>query len=150
MHGIILHEEYRDRMRKLSPENLGKLVENMFRIDAGEEPELFGDEYLDFFSETVCGRVGRDIELSDKKSRVGKLGGAPKGNQNATKNNQKQAENNQKTTKKQAKTTPNTNNQLPITNTNNIYPKKNNSFVNGCTKSDIDFENLELKVIKNQ
>lgn len=144
MHGIILHEEYRDRMWKLSDEDLGKLVKNMFRIDAGEEPEPFGNEYLDFFSETVCGRVGRDIALSETKSRVGKLGGAPKGNQNA----KKQAENNQKTTKKQPKTTPNTNtnNQLPI---NNIYRKKTNSFVDGCTKSDIDFENLEIKVVKN-
>ena len=147
MHGIILHEEYRDRMRKLSPENLGRLVENMFRIDAGEEPEPFGDEYLDFFSETVCGRVGRDIEMSEKQKENGKKGGAPKGNRNATKNNPKTT---QKQPKNNPKTNPNTNtnNQLPITN--NIYPKKNNSFVNGCTKSDIDFENLELKVIKNQ
>ena len=146
MHGIILHEEYRDRMRKLSPENLGKLVENMFRIDAGEEPEPFGDEYLDFFSETVCGRLGRDIELSELKSRVGKKGGAPKGNQNASKTNQNQAENNQKTSRKQPKTTPNTNTN---TNTNNIYPRKNNRFVDSCSKSDIDFDSLEIKVVKN-
>ena len=99
MHGIILHEEYRDRMRKLSPENLGRLVENMFRIDAGEEPEPFGDEYLDFFSETVCGRVGRDIEMSEKQKENGKKGGAPKGNRNATKNNPK-------TTQKQPKNKP--------------------------------------------
>ena len=147
MHGIILHEEYRDRMQKLSDEDLGKLVKNMFCIDAGEEPKPFGNDYLDFFSETVCGRLGRDIELSELKSRVGKKGGAPKGNQNASKTTQNQAENNQKTTRKQPKTTPNTNTN---TNTNNnIYPKKTNSFVNGCTKSDIDFESLEIKVVKN-
>ena len=97
MHGIILHEEYRDRMRKLSDENLGKLVKNMFCIDAGEEPTPFGDEYLDFFSETVCGRLKRDTEVLEAKSRAGKKGGAPKGNQNATKTTEKQAENKQKT-----------------------------------------------------
>ena len=147
MHGIILHEEYRDRMRKLSPENLGKLVENMFRIDAGEEPESFGDEYLDFFSETVCGRVGRDIEMSEKQKENGKKGGAPKGNRNATKNNPKTT---QKQPKNKPKTNPNTNtnNQLPITN-NNIRPKKSNRFVDSCSKSDIDFESLEIKVVKN-
>ena len=97
MHGIILHEEYRDRMRKLSDENLGKLVKNMFCIDAGEEPTPFGDEYLDFFSETVCGRLKRDTEVLEAKSRAGKKGGAPKGNQNATKTTEKQTENKQKT-----------------------------------------------------
>lgn len=135
MHGIILHEEYRERMRKLSHEDLGRLVDNMFRIDAGEEPIPFGDDYLDFFSETVCGRLTRDIELSEKQrnNRLGK-----------TKNNQKKPNDNQTKTKKN----PNTNNQLPITN-NNIYPKKTNTFVNGCTKSDIDFDSLEIKVVKN-
>ena len=137
MHGIILHEEYRDRMRKLSDEDLGKLVKNMFCIDEGEEPTPFGDEYLDFFSETVCGRVGRDIELSEKQrnNRLGK-----------TKNNQKKPNDNQKQTKKNPNT--NTNNQLPITN-NNIRQKKSNRFVDSCSKSDIDFDSLEIKVVKN-
>ena len=83
MHGIILHEEYRDRMRKLSDEDLGRLVKNMFRIDAGEEPEPFGNEYLDFFSETICGRVQRDIDLSEKQRANGKKGGGQIGNTNA-------------------------------------------------------------------
>lgn len=116
-HGIILHEEYRERMKKLSSENLGKLVKNMFRIDDGEDVESFGDEYLDLLNETVCGRVEREIKLYDDKSRAGKMGGAPVGNHNASKT---QPKNKQKSTKKQAenkqKTSPNTYNQIPITN----------------------------------
>ena len=142
MHGLILHEEYRDRMKELSSEDLGNLVKNMFRIDAGEEPIPFGDKYLDFFSETVCGRVQRDIALSEKQSANGRKGGGQIGNTNA-----KRAKNEPKTSQKQPKTNPNTNTN---TNTNNnIYPKKSNRFVDGCTKSDIDFESLEIKVVKN-
>lgn len=116
-HGIILHEEYRERMKKLSSENLGKLVKNMFRIDDGEDVESFGDEYLDLLNETVCGRVERDIKLSDRQRANGMRGGARVGNQNATKNEpkttQKRTKNNPKSSQKQ---TPITNNQLPITN----------------------------------
>ena len=149
MHGIILHEEYRERMKRLSPEDLGKLVQNMFRIDDGEMPVPFGDDYLDFFSETVCGRVQRDIDLSEKQRANGKKGGGQVGNTNA-----KRAKNEPKTSQIQPKNNPktnpntNTNNQLPITNINNKH-KKTNSFVDGCTKSDIDFDSLEIKVVKN-
>ena len=131
-------------MQKLTNEDLGKLVKNMFCIDAGEEPIPFGDDYLDFFSETVCGRVGRDIELSDRQSKVGKKGGAPKGNKNASKTSQNQPKNNPNSTQKQPKTSPNTN-----TNTNIYIHKKNNSFVDSCLKRDIDFDDLENKVVKN-
>ena len=93
-HGIILHEEYRERMKKLSSENLGKLVKNMFRIDDGEEVESFGDEYLDLLNETVCGRVERDIKMSDKQ-RANRLG-KTKDNQTKTKTKPKK---NQKQTK---------------------------------------------------
>lgn len=117
MHGIILHEEYRGWMRKLSAEDLGKIIENMFRVDEGETPEIFGDNYLDFFSETVCGRMVRDAEKSDKQ-RANRLG-KTKNNQTITKNNQKKTKNNQKKTKSEPKRTPITNNLLPITNTNN-------------------------------
>jgi hypothetical protein len=35
-HGIILHEEYRERMKKFSPERLGLLIQNLFKVDDGE------------------------------------------------------------------------------------------------------------------
>ena len=116
-HGIILHEEYRERMKKFSPERLGKLVQNMFRVDDGEEPLTFpDDEALDVLSEVVCARLQRDIKNSDKQSRNGSKGGAPKGNQNARKQSEEKPKTTQKQPKNNPKQTPITNNQLPITN----------------------------------
>ncbi len=109
MHGIILHEEYRGWLRKLSNEDLGKIVENMFRVDDGETPVIFNDDHLDFLSETLCNRMVRDIEKSDKQ-RANRLG--------KTKNNQTKTKNNQTKTKQEPKKTPITNNVLPITNNN--------------------------------
>lgn len=107
MHGIILHEEYRERMKNLSPCELGKIVQNLFLVDDEKEPEKFDNDYLDFLSETVCGRLKRDIEMSDKQRdrRLGK-----------TKNNQTKTKKNQTITKQEPKKTPITNNLLPITN----------------------------------
>lgn len=126
-HGIILHEEYRERMKKFSPERLGKLVHNMFLVDDGLEPESFpDDEALDVLSEVICARLKRDIELSDRQRAKAVKGGAPIGNQNA----KKQSENKQKTTRKQPKNNPKqppiTNNQLPITNNKDIYGEAKN------------------------
>ena len=109
-HGIILHEEYRERMKNLSPEDLGKLVINMFRVDDGEELEVFEDKYLDLLSETICGRVARDIELSERQ-RARMIG-----KQNATKTPNNSHEKATKKPKKSHEITPITNNQLPITN----------------------------------
>lgn len=111
MHGLILHEEYRERMKKLSSEELGELVKNMFRVDEGLEVEKPATDYLELLTETVCGRVVRDIAMSEKQrnNRLGKT----KNNQTITKNNQKKTK--LKPSDNQTKT-PITNNQLPITN----------------------------------
>ena len=124
-HGIILHEEYRERMKKFSPERLGKLVHNMFLVDDGLDPESFpDDEALDILSEVVCERLKRDIALSERQRIKGSSkGGAKLGNQNATKNKPKT---NQKLTKNEPKQTPITNNQLPITNNKDIYGEAKN------------------------
>lgn len=109
-HGIILHEEYRERMKKFSSERLGLLVQNLFRVDDGEEPLSFpDDEALDVFSEIVCARLERDLSMSEKQrlNRLGKTKQEPK----KTKNNQKEPNENQK-----KPLLPITNNQLPITN----------------------------------
>lgn len=121
-HGIILHEEYRERMKKFSPERLGNLVLNMFRVDDGEEPISFpDDEALDVFSEVVCSRLVRDIQMSEKQrnNRLGKTKEEPK----RTKKNQKKPNDNQK-----EPLLPITNNQLPITNKpiKDIYGEANN------------------------
>ena len=107
-HGIILHEEYRERMKGLSPERLGKLIQNMFLVDDGIEPIKYtDDEALDVMSEFCCERLRRDIAMSEKqrKNRLGK-----------TKQEPKKTKTNQTETKSKPKKTPITNNQLPITN----------------------------------
>ena len=117
MHGIILHEEYRERMKKFSPERLGNLVHNLFLVDEGKEPLSFpDDEALDMFSEIVCARLQRDIAMSDKQRNNGAKGGASVGNQNARKTTQKQPKNNPKQAPITNNLLPITNNQLPITN----------------------------------
>lgn len=97
-------------MKKFSPERLGLLVQNLFRVDDGEEPLSFpDDEALDVFSEIVCARLERDISMSEKQrlNRLGKTKQEPK----KTKKNQKEPNENQK-----KPLLPITNNQLPITN----------------------------------
>lgn len=119
-HGIIIHPEEMGELLNMKPEECGNIVHNMIRTFEGEEVVKFDDRYMDFVSSTMCGRVLRDKQLSEKQSRNGRQGGAPIGNENA-KTSQKQAKNNPKTTQKQAKTTPNTKTN---TNTNtNIYKK---------------------------
>ena len=111
-HGVIIHPEEMGELLSMKPEECGNIVQNMIRTFEGEEVAKFDDRYMDFVSSTMCGRVLRDKEMSERQSRNGRQGGARIGNQNA-KTSEKQPKNNPKTTQKQAKTNPNTN-----TNTN--------------------------------
>lgn len=116
MHGIILHEEYRERMKGYSDERLGKLIHNMFLIDDGEEPLRFpDDEGLDTMSEVVCNRLIRDIDFSEsqRNKRLGKTKKEPK----ITKNNHGKII-------KEPKETPISNNQYPISNNQSKENKK--------------------------
>ena len=140
-YGVIIHPDNFEDIMNMTDEECGKVVHNMIRAFIGQDIEVFNDRFLDFVSGTYCGRVKRDKERSDRASINGKKGGGQKGNTNA-----KRAKNEQETSEKRAKTNSNTNTN---TNTNNIYTKKTNTFVNGCTKSDIDFDSLEIKVVKN-
>ena len=119
-YGIIVHpEDFEDFLSNMTDEEAGAIIKNMIRTFLGEEGiQTFDDRFMSSTSRKMCGRVARDKELSEIKSRVGKMGGAPIGNENA-KTTKKQAENNQKTSREQAKTTPNTN-----TNTNTNINKK--------------------------
>ena len=126
-HGIILHEEYRERMKKFSPERLGLLIQNLFKVDDGEEPISFpDDEALDVFSEIICARLERDLSKSDKQRANGSRGGAPVGNSNAKKTTQNNPKTTQKQPKNNPKQTPITNNLLPITNNKKTYGVLNN------------------------
>lgn len=123
-YGVIIHPEDIAELLRMNNDERGKVVGNMLRTFSGEQIERFDDRYLDFVSTTLCGRVTRDKELSETKSRVGRMGGAPEGNQNA-KTTKEQPKNKQKTTKGQAKTTPNTNTNTN-TNIKDIYGEAQN------------------------
>jgi hypothetical protein len=145
-YGFIIHPEDHQALMDMTPAEVGFVVKNMIRVFKGEEPEKFDDRFLAYVSDDLCGRVLRDIELSEKQSRNGKKGGAPKGNTNA--NKPKQPKNNPDTTQKQPKTNPNTNTNTN-TNINNNIGFKPNAFTSGCTSTDYDFEELEKTLIKN-
>lgn len=127
-YGVIIHPEDVSELLRMNNDERGKVVGNMLRTFSGEQIEKFDDRYLDFVSTTLCGRVLRDKELSETKSRVGKLGGAPEGNQNA-KTTKEQPKNKQKTTKGQAKTTPNTNTNTNTNNIKDIYGEAKNVYL---------------------
>lgn len=102
-HGIIIHPEDFDDLVSMDAMEAGHIVQNMIKTFRGESVVPFADRYLTRVSNDMCGRVLRDKELSEKRSRVGKLGGGQFGNTNA-----KQAKDEQKTSKKRAKTNSNT------------------------------------------
>jgi len=121
-HGIIIHPEDFDDLLGMSNEECGLITKNLINTLLGNDTEEFEDRYLIRVSKDMCGRVLRDRDLSERKSKAGKLGGGQFGNSNATKNNQetntKRAENEQKTSRKRTKTNHNTNTNTN-TNTNN-------------------------------
>ena len=141
-HGIILHEEYRERMKKFSPERLGLLIQNLFKVDDGEEPLSFpDDEALDVLSEVLISRYRRDVAMLEKQRANGMKGGAPVGNQNAKKTTQKQPKNNPKTTQKQPKTNPYTY-TYTYTNTYTNKDKKTYGVLNNVLLSDEEYNKI--------
>jgi hypothetical protein len=60
----------------MSDEETGKIVKNMLRSVMGDEPVFFDDRYLDLMSSKLCGRVLREKEISEKRSKYGALGGS--------------------------------------------------------------------------
>lgn len=145
-YGFIIHPEDHEALMNMTPEEAGCILKNMIHVFRGDPPDTFGDRFLDYVSDDLCGRLLRDIELSEKQSRNGKKGGGQMGNQNAKRT--KTSENEPKTSQKQAKTNPNTNTNTN-TNINNNIGFKPNAFTSGCPKRDIDFEELEKTLIKN-
>ena len=112
-YGVILHPDNFDDIMRMTDEECGKVVHNMIKAFMGQDIEVFGDRFLDFVSDTYCGRVRRDKERSDRASRNGQKGGGQFGNSNS-----KRAKNEQETSEKRAKTNSNTNTN---TNTNIKY-----------------------------
>lgn len=104
---ILVHEEDYPRLLEMSKEEAGLVLQNLIRTLYGEPVEIIGDKYADYFSEQACNKMMRFYEKKEPKSKAGKMGGAPIGNQNARKNKQKQTENNQKQAENNQETTKN-------------------------------------------
>ena len=113
-HGVIIHPEEMGELLNMKPEECGNIVQNMIRTFEGEEVKKFDDRYMDFVSSTMCGRVLRDKEMSERQSRNGSKGGAKEGHPNYNKPKLSQS-----LPKVKPKLNPNTN-----TNTNTNTNKK--------------------------
>lgn len=74
---VIVHsEDFEEILHKMSDDEVGKIIKNMIRAFTGEEVEIFNDRYLDLMTSKLCGRVIREKEISEKRSKIGALGGA--------------------------------------------------------------------------
>ena len=83
----------------LTDEQTGKLLKALLRYaENGEEPDFSDDKAIMLMFSMMSRRIDRDFEryskVCEKRSEVGKKGGAPKGNANAARN-PKTSKNNQ-------------------------------------------------------
>ena len=95
---FVLYTDYRQHTALLSVEEKAQLLDAIFAYAAGEEVELTGMALMAF--SFIKAQMDRDEEkykaICEKRRIAGKMGGAPKGNSNAskqantTKDNQKQ------------------------------------------------------------
>ena len=96
---FVLYTDYRQHTALLSVEEKAQLLDAIFAYAAGEEVELTGMALMAF--SFIKAQMDRDEEkykaICEKRRIAGKMGGAPKGNTNASKqanaskNNQTQA-----------------------------------------------------------
>lgn len=136
---ITIHEEDYDRLRKMSREDAGLILHNLLHTLYGEPVEVKGEEYIDYFSENVCAKMMRFIELSETRSKMGSKG------KGVSKTKAKAKQNESKT---EAKAKPNTNtNTNTNTNIRTYFPA--NKFNLGAIVQDYDFKALEDKKVRN-
>lgn len=135
----IIDEDF-ERLRKLSKEDKGLILENLLHTAFGEEIEITGNEYLDFLSEVVCQKAERFAELSEKRSKVGALA------KGVSKSKAKAKQNESKTKQTQSKSEAHT---IPNHTIPNHINKKSNKFCDGIIAQTYDFQELEKKVVKN-
>lgn len=108
-HGIIIHPEDFSDLLSMSAEEAGHIIQNVIKTFTDQKQDVvpFADRYLTRVSNDMCGRVVRDMELSERQRN------RALGNKNAKKTPQKRQENATKTPNKRPNTKTNTN-----TNTN--------------------------------
>lgn len=107
-HGIIIHPEDFSDLLSMSAEEAGHIIQNVIKTFTNQKQDVvpFADRYLTRVSNDMCGRVVRDMELSERQRN------RALGNKNATKTPQKRQENATKTPNKRPNTKTNTNTNI--------------------------------------
>ena len=96
--GFIMFLSFADIIQELTDEEAGRLLKAIMQHEGGEEVDLGNDRLLKVAYTAITADIDRQDEKWEKtryaRSEAGKLGGAPKGNKNASKNNQEQTKTN--------------------------------------------------------
>ena len=113
--GFIMFLSFADIIQELTDEEAGRLLKAIMQHEGGEEVDLGNDRLLKVAYTAITSDIDRQDEKWEKtrytRSEAGKLGGAPKGNKNASKNKQEQTETNKNKQNKQEQTKTNKNKQ---------------------------------------
>ena len=113
--GFIMFLSFADIIQELTDEEAGRLLKAIMQHEGGEEVDLRNDRLLKVAYTAITADIDRQDEKWEKtryaRSEAGKLGGAPKGNKNASKNKQEQTETNKNKQNKQEQTKTNKNKQ---------------------------------------
>ena len=113
--GFIMFLSFADIIQELTDEEAGRLLKAIMQHEGGEEVDLGNDRLLKVAYTAITADIDRQGEKWEKtryaRSESGKLGGAPKGNKNASKNKQEQTETNKNKQNKQEQTETNKNKQ---------------------------------------
>lgn len=120
---FVLHTEYEKHIRKLSMEERGILLTSIFaKVNGNALPDL--PPAVDMAFGFIEAQLDRDLEkyeeTCERRREAGKLGGAPKGNKNATKNNR----NNQKVDLKKEEKKPLISTVFTVEGTDEKQPKQ--------------------------
>ena len=111
--GFIMFLSFADIIQELTDEEAGRLLKAIMQHEGGEEVDLGNDRLLKVAYTAITADIDRQDEKWEKtryaRSEAGKLGGAPKGNKNASKNKQEQTETNKNKQNKQEQTETNKN-----------------------------------------
>ena len=96
--GFIMFLSFADIIQELTDEEAGRLLKAIMQHEGGEEVDLGNDRLLKVAYKAITSDIDRQDEKWEKtryaRSEAGKLGGAPKGNKNASKNKQEQTKTN--------------------------------------------------------
>lgn len=126
--------DYGEAVLGMSDEQIGALFRSLVEYAMEGDKTPVTDPLVSALSNIMAKHIDRDEAYRKKQSENGKKGGGQFGNTNA----------------KRAKTSQNELLSYPILSNNNIrVSKKKNSFVDDCPKSEIDFDDIEKKIVKN-